>query len=1135
MKKFLSIATMLAAFAAVFSAKADAVLEKFTVTPAETTAAVGSKAEFTIEWKSSDGSFLYAYFCPMERRRAAKGFFENTRRHIYKNPNNFNYDNIRLAPFKVMKNKQSAGQEKFTIDLSDFVPGKYTFYVNAKFMKDNTQYTKVLPVTLTVTPKVDPMFNKLEVTPNVVEALPGDTVEVTLKYDSKDGSYLYAWFVPLEQRNAPAEFFAKTKRTIRKHPTNAGYNNIFILPYTLTKKQETAGELKVSIQLYDFVPGEYKTMINAKFMQNGKQITRIIPFTIKVKKPAAPQRRELAPGEKAQLQDYIIYLDDNAEPSVKKVALRLQDIIFKASGVKLPIYNEPLSPMIAVGASPAAKKAGIDVDKIDYDGYVLKKINNDIFIVGKEMPDDGMTPMYGKSFGTSYGVYAFLEKHMGIYHLLPGEKGWYYPEITKNYVFGDINESFAPRFSYRFFWKIGGANKDVNDWIDYNGNIAGSFGARYFHSAHAWVYLYPTPNMPQAKAVPTREQTFRKNPDFFELSTEGRRVMPSDGQVFSLCLGNPATTEDIISRIPKILEYQGKTNPAYKGLKFYTLTPNDNAPYCACKLCRAKVRPVTKEMAGDAAYDLNFNWTELCFDSFRRVCEALPDYEFASYLYHSTQFTYPGIKPMPKNFTGTLAPLHCGYGPVRYSDKVNATWHNWVKSWDGILAKQSYYGLDFWLRQYYGAPQVPCLRLMNETFKVLRERPFTGVLFYGNTGFGQSGMATWVLSKMMYDPYQDAEKLGQLYLEKAYGKKSAVYMAQLWELVENKCRDFYNMYNGKGGWDMNTEMLADIYAPLFPELERLYLAAYNNAGDANQKWRLEMFGLNLKLLRYYLISLGFIEDGESQLRLTSDEYDKLNRARMPGGPLDHILSPAVKPYPTTISSNINAEITSDLAGKSEFKPFSMQTTGEFIIIPEKDGIVELEFTNHTMRYNPVKKRNYLKNVEFFSVYDINRTLLLTGMADKGVARFEGKKGKIYRFIYMPTGDFANRPYWYLKRCSEPFAVGHWHDGAGFRFYDVSAPVYFYVEPGTKNVDLYWEHTYRRECFVKLYDPSGKLVDSVQRDKADSAELHAKAVPGWWKIEFNGERGLCGYLRFGYGLSKYIVTDPSKALKITEKK
>ena len=1134
MKKFLSVLMLIWAFIAGWALFAGEALEKFTVTPDKIAASVGDKIVITVEWKAADGVYLYSYYAPIERKNSPKGFFENTKRKINKNPKNFvNYDNIYLIPYQIQKDKKGEGQLKLTVDLADFVPGTYKFDMRAKFMQqDGKQINRSVPITLTVSEDVE----KFTVSPVNVNAVVGDELEFTLEWAGAEGVYLYSYYVPIERKNSPKGFFEKTGRKINKNPNNfVNYDNIYLAPYQVLKDKKRAGQIKFTLDLSDFVPGIYKFDVRARFMKGSKVINRIVPVTVTVAPPAPRVVKNYAPGEKAQLRDYIIYVDKAAPPSVKKAAARMQKIIFNASGVRLTISDEPGSPMIAVGASPAAEKAGINAGKIGYDGYAIKKVGNDIFIVGREMPGDGMTPMYGQSFGTTYGVFAFLEKHMGIYHLLPGEKGWYYPEISQNYVFKDVDETFVPRFSRRFFWKISGSNKAVEEWIDYNGNLSNHIGSRYVLTAHVWIYLYPAAYQWQAKYVPTREATFRKNPELFELSGEGRRVMPGDGETFSLCLGNPATTDDMIARIPKIMQGTWEKYPQYKGMKMYSLTPNDNAPYCACERCNAKKRPVTKEMAGDAAYDLNFNWTELCFDSARKICEALPDYQFACNLYHSTQFTYPGIKPMPKNFIGALAPLHCGYGPVRYCDKVNATWHKWIKSWDGLLSEQVYSGLDFWIRQYYGAPQVPGLRLMNETFKVLRERPFFGIGFYSNTGYGQSGMSTWVLSKMMYDPYQDAEKLGQLYMEKAYGAKAAGYMKQLWLLVENSARDFYNMYNGKSGWDMNTEMLADIYAPIYPELEKLYLAALADAGDENQKWRLEMFGANLKLLRFYLVRLGFMPDSESPLRLTEEAYDELNRARMPGQPLHHILSPAPMPLAQTLSSNVKAEITTELAGKSEFKPIAMLANGEMLIMPEKDGIVELEFSGHTVHYNQVKQRQYHKSVEFFNIYDEKRNLLFTGMTDKGIARFKGEKGKLYRFIFLHAGDYAVRPYWYLKRCSEPFAMGHWHDGDGFRVYDLKSPVYFYVEEGTENVDIYWSRMFRNECFVKLYDPSGKMVDSIQRSKATSDELHAKAVPGWWKLEFNGEKGYNGRLRFGYGLTKYMVVDPSRALKIITKK
>ncbi|MBO7328374.1 MAG: hypothetical protein J6W00_06350, partial [Lentisphaeria bacterium] len=175
MKKILFTLMLISALTATLVSSAEVALKKFAVPPAKLTTAAGDKVNFVIDYQSGDGSTLYAYFVALQRRDSAKGFFENTSRVIRKHPGNFMYDHIFIAPYKVIKNAATSGQEKFTIDLHDFIPGKYKFVVNTKFMKAGKQETKVQIVEVTVTPKVDPVFNKLEVTPSMVEALPGDT------------------------------------------------------------------------------------------------------------------------------------------------------------------------------------------------------------------------------------------------------------------------------------------------------------------------------------------------------------------------------------------------------------------------------------------------------------------------------------------------------------------------------------------------------------------------------------------------------------------------------------------------------------------------------------------------------------------------------------------------------------------------------------------------------------------------------------------------------------------------------------------------------------------------------------------------------------------------------------------------
>ncbi|MCQ2396670.1 MAG: hypothetical protein MJ106_03110, partial [Lentisphaeria bacterium] len=450
----------------------------------------------------------------------------------------------------------------------------------------------------------------------------GETANFEFRYSCSDGETLYSYFLPIERKDAPQAFFAKTTHTINRHATNEGYDNIFLVPYAVMNPRQGDGVIQFSIPLNDFVPGSYEFSFRARFMKNEKEINDLYPVKMTVTPQMPPVRRALAKGEIPNLEDYLIYCDEEATPSVKSAAKELQEFIQKASGTKLPIYKDPLPPFIAVGASKIAKDNGIDGDALPEDGYVLKTIDNNLFIVGREMPNDGRTKMYGHSFGTRAGVRAFLEKHLGIMWLLPGERGQYIPKRSPKTPLPQLDEQYAPFFQYRLHWPICGRTQLINQWLEFN--MGEHIGSRYDGAPHSWIWLYPTPNMPEAKAVLDRESTFRKNPNLFELSRDGKRVMPNAGEVFSLCLGNPETTEDIIDRIVKLNILRDELEPEFKGLRFQSLTPSDTCPNCACEACQKGRHDLDPKEIGTMAYELGESWTELVFESDRIICERLP-------------------------------------------------------------------------------------------------------------------------------------------------------------------------------------------------------------------------------------------------------------------------------------------------------------------------------------------------------------------------------------------------------------------------------------------------------------------------------------------------------------------------------
>ncbi|MBO4631948.1 MAG: hypothetical protein J5858_08505, partial [Lentisphaeria bacterium] len=123
-----------------------------------------------------------------------------------------------------------------------------------------------------------------------------------------------------------------------------------------------------------------------------------------------------------RISDCVIYLPKGSPDSVETAAEELLYHIKLATGVELPVVNTPRSPMIALGDSPAARKAGIDVSKEPYETHIIRTVGKDLYIAGRDLPKDRLTEFGGHSYGTLYGTYAFLNKAMGFEWLMPSQK-----------------------------------------------------------------------------------------------------------------------------------------------------------------------------------------------------------------------------------------------------------------------------------------------------------------------------------------------------------------------------------------------------------------------------------------------------------------------------------------------------------------------------------------------------------------------------------------------------------------------------------------------------------------------------------------------------------------------------------------
>ena len=137
---------------------------------------------------------------------------------------------------------------------------------------------------------------------------------------------------------------------------------------------------------------------------------------------------------------YKIVLSQNASCEEEMAASELKTLFEEATSIKLSTITESevsyadTSKLFLIGNTKYTKNTGVDVDAIPSDGFTVKTMGSNLFVLGEDS-------------GIVYGVYEFLEKALGfeyyvadVYALNKNVKDLYMPKL-------DISD--APDIEYR--------------------------------------------------------------------------------------------------------------------------------------------------------------------------------------------------------------------------------------------------------------------------------------------------------------------------------------------------------------------------------------------------------------------------------------------------------------------------------------------------------------------------------------------------------------------------------------------------------------------------------------------------------------------------------------------------------------
>lgn len=135
----------------------------------------------------------------------------------------------------------------------------------------------------------------------------------------------------------------------------------------------------------------------------------------------------------------IVVATGTAKP-VEFAVREMNGIFARAFGVQLPVVRTPTAGRVSIvlGDCDLSREAGIDVSKLARDAFVVRVTANRVFIAGR---DDQTCDLMGESVvkgrvvngerATVFGVYDFLERHLGVRFYFPGRLGTIVPRASE--------------------------------------------------------------------------------------------------------------------------------------------------------------------------------------------------------------------------------------------------------------------------------------------------------------------------------------------------------------------------------------------------------------------------------------------------------------------------------------------------------------------------------------------------------------------------------------------------------------------------------------------------------------------------------------------------------------------------------
>ena len=450
----------------------------------------------------------------------------------------------------------------------------------------------------------------------------------------------------------------------------------------------------------------------------------------------------LADGGKS---DYQIVLADGASSSTRHGAEELQAFLAQMTGVKLPIVSDNDKPPIApheiiIGDNKHLRAIGVNIDfnALGPEGYVIRTVGERLVIAG------------GQLRGNIYGVYGFLEDHLGC--------RWFTPSVsripkTPRLVVGPIDDRQVPVLEYREPYLCDCFDAD---WCARNRMNSSTAPLDAKHGgkmqiatlAHTFSSLVPP------------AKYYKQHPEYFSL-VGGRRL---DGYA-QLCCTNPDVIRLCTEGIRELMR-------AHRECTVFSVSQNDCFEYCECPKCQAVARQEGSQM-GPVLQLVN------------RVAEGIekefPDKIVQTLAYQWTRHPPLYTRPRP-NVIVMLCSIECCFAhPMATCNcEENRAFRSDLEGWSKIAPR-------LWMWDYttdfasYLLP-FPNHYVLGPNIRFYAAHNVKGIFEEDAGDTPQSELAEldgYVMAKCLWNPNYDSNRAIDDFLKTYYGKASGPIHAYL--------------------------------------------------------------------------------------------------------------------------------------------------------------------------------------------------------------------------------------------------------------------------------------------------------------------------------------------------------------------